>query len=91
MKFLAGSKIWRENFKIYFVSKKKKILEEYIFQEISLQILENPKNFMILFFFLLGFNENIFISSKSFSFFSRSFSIFNKSLRFSKKSIFLSD
>ena len=56
MKFLGFSKIWRRNsqnifhFKIFFFSR------ENIFQEISSQILENPKNFMISFFHPLSFN-----------------------------------
>ena len=56
MKFLGFSKIWDENsLQIIFLEKKKKS-ERNIFQEFLLQILENPKNFMISFLFLLGFS-----------------------------------
>ena len=57
MKFLGFSKIWRRNsqnifhFKIFF------FFSRNIFQEISSQILENPKNFMISFFHPLNLSE----------------------------------
>ena len=40
----------------YIFKKKKKIFEKNYFQEFHLQILENPKNFMISFFHSLNFN-----------------------------------
>ena len=50
MKFLGFSKIWRKfSLKIYFQEKKKIFEMKYILR-IFIQILENPKNFMISFF-----------------------------------------
>ena len=88
MQFLLGSKIWRENFKIYFVSKKKKNFSIEIYFEIFLQILENPKNFMFSFFFLLGFNENIFSSFQIFLFLLKFFPFFQKVSVFQKNLFF---
>ena len=51
---MGFSKIWRKfSLKIYFQEKKKNFEKNY-FQEFHLQILENPKNFMISFFHSLN-------------------------------------
>ena len=70
MKFLGFSKIWRKfSLKIYFQEKKKIFEMKYILR-ISSQILENPKNFMILFFHPLSFNGVVLGENLSRSFFS---------------------
>ena len=70
MKFLGFSKIWDENsLQIIFLEKKKKS-ERNIFQEFLLQILENPKNFMISFFHPLNLSGVVLGENLSRSFFS---------------------
>ena len=84
MQFLGFSKIWRRNsqnifhFKFFFFSR------ENIFQEISSQILENPKNFMISFFHPLSFNGKNLWPNFHFRFFPRMFS-FSQSVSFFPK------
>ena len=66
MKFWGSSKIWREislqiifrNFFFFF--------EKIIWREISSQILENPKNFIFSFCFLLVFELKCFPPEKDF-------------------------
>ena len=71
MKFLGFSKIWRRNsqnifhFKFFFFFSR-----EIYFKKFLLQILENPKNFMISFFPPLNFNGVVLGENLSRSFFS---------------------
>ena len=90
MKFLGFSKIWDEILKIYFISKFFFFLEKYIWREKSIPILENPKNFMILFFHPLNLGRNLFLLEKistRFQFDSITFSNFKISMF--KKHFFL--
>ena len=82
--------VWDENsqnifhFKIFF------FFEKYIWRKKSIPILENPKNFMILFFHPLNLGRNLFQPGKDFdkiSFHSISFSNFKISMF--KKHFFL--
>ena len=69
MKSCIFSKIWRK-FSLKNISKEKFFfLEKYIFES-CLQILENPKNFMISFSFPLSFNGVVLGENLSRSFFS---------------------
>ena len=83
MKFLGFSKIWRRNSQNIFISKIF-FFEKNYFQEISSQILENPKNFMISFFHPLSFTGKIFGPNFHFRFFPRMFS-FSQSVSFFPK------
>ena len=85
MKFLGFSKIWRRNSQNIFHFKNFFFFEKNYFQEISSQILENPKNFMILFFIPLGFNGEKSLAKFSFSFFPQSISFFPRVFRFFQK------
>ena len=69
MKFLGFSKIWIDfSLQIYF-QEKKKFGNEIYFENFHLQILENPKNFMILFFHPLNLSGVVLGENLSRSFF----------------------
>ena len=64
MKFLAGSKIWRENFKNIFLQKKKKIFQsKYIF-EIFFSNFGTKQKLHVFVFFLLGIERKSFPEEK---------------------------
>ena len=69
----------------YFPREKKKNLRENIFQKFLLQILENPKNFMISFSFPLSLDGKKSSTKFSFSFFPQSVSFFPRVFRFFQK------
>ena len=81
--FWGFPKSGEEILKIYFTFKFF-FSRENIFQEISSQILENPKNFMISFFHPLSFNGKNLWPNFHFRFFPRMFS-FSQSVSFFPK------
>ena len=66
MKFLAGSKIWRENFKNIFLPKKKKIFEMKYFPEIFFSNFGTKQKLHLFVFFLLGIERKSFPEEKIF-------------------------
>ena len=66
MKFLAGSKIWRENFKNIFLQKKKKIFEMKYFPEIFFSNFGTKQKLHVFVFFLLGIERKSFPEEKIF-------------------------
>ena len=64
MKFLAGSKIWRENFKNIFLQKKKKIFEMKYFPEIFFSNFGTKQKLHVFVFFLLGIERKSFPEEK---------------------------
>ena len=66
MKFLGFSKIWDENSQNIFHFKNFFFFENIFLRENFLQILENPKNFMISFFSSPEFGQKSFPAGKDF-------------------------